>query len=122
MFKMRSLMMFKMRSLSKIWQLVSFIGFYLKKLITSNLYLTYDIITPGFHMHPAIIKVPIQLRRPYEILTLISLVTMTPGTLSLDISADKESLYIHAMYVDNVDDFKKEIKQLEEKIHQLFNL
>ena len=38
-------------------------------------------------------------------------ITLTPGTLSLDVSADRSVLYIHAMYIHDVGRFKKEIKQ-----------
>lgn len=109
-----------MKVLIKIWQSLTFIGFYLRKLIMANLYLAYDILTYRFLMNPAIIKVPITVKTGHEILTLVSLITMTPGTLILEISKNKKHIYIHGMYVDNVDDFIKEIKHLEEKIQQLY--
>ena len=45
-----------------------------------------------------------------EITILSNLITLTPGTLSLDVSEDKKVLYIHAMYVEDVDRFRRELK------------
>jgi multicomponent Na+:H+ antiporter subunit E len=49
------------------------------------------------------------------------LITLTPGTLSLDISPDHKTLYIHAMHVDDVDEFRQEIKQrMERRVMEVF--
>jgi multicomponent Na+:H+ antiporter subunit E len=36
---------------------------------------------------------------------------MTPGTLSVDVSDDRGTLYIHAMYIDDIEEFRREIKE-----------
>lgn len=110
-----------MKVVIKIWQVLSFIIFYLKKLVMANLYLAFDILTLKFYMKPAIIEIPLHLKKGYEIMILVSLVTMTPGTLVLDVS-DKEHLYIHAMYLDDEGALKQEIMHLEDRIKQLFKI
>ena len=48
------------------------------------------------------------------------MISLTPGTLSLDVSEDRKTLYIHAMYVENPDDLRKEIKDgLEKRLLEL---
>ena len=44
-------------------------------------------------------------------LVLTTFITLTPGTLSLDVSSDRRTLYIHSMYVDDVEEFRESIKQ-----------
>ena len=71
-------------------------------------------------MNPAIYEVPVRLKKDHEILALVNLITMTPGTLSLDLSKDKKKLYVHSMYTGNKKDFIQEIKELEKRIHRSF--
>jgi multisubunit Na+/H+ antiporter MnhE subunit len=54
--------------------------------------------------------VPLELERDSEIALLANLITLTPGTLSLDVSADRRTLYVHAMAVTSPDDLRREIQ------------
>jgi multicomponent Na+:H+ antiporter subunit E len=72
-------------------------------------------------MRPAIVAVPLDLTSDFQITLLANLITLTPGTLSLDISDDKKILYVHGMYVDDVDEFRRSIKQgFEKRVQELF--
>jgi len=42
---------------------------------------------------------------------LANLITLTPGTLSLDVSDDRKVLYVHAMYINDREQFVQSIKQ-----------
>jgi multicomponent Na+:H+ antiporter subunit E len=46
-----------------------------------------------------------------EILLLANLITLTPGSLTLDISEDRRTLFVHAMFVDDADAFRRTIKE-----------
>lgn len=110
-----------MKIIIKIWHIIEFSAFYLKKLVISNIEVAYEILTPRFHMDPAIIEVPIELKKDYQILAFVNLITMTPGTLSLDISDDRKKLYVHAMYARDSDKFLREIQLLSRNIHKLLS-
>ncbi len=90
---------------------ISFFFFYLGEIILANVQIAVDILTPKHRMRPAILAIPLDVKSDIQLLAVNNLVTMTPGTLSLDISPDRKTLYVHAMYVDNIDDIKKEIKE-----------
>lgn len=94
----------------KVRQVLGFAAFFIRELILANLRLTYDVITPGFHMRPAVVAVPLDARTDLEITLLANLITVTPGSFSLDVSDDRTVLYIHAMYVDDPEAFRREIK------------
>jgi multicomponent Na+:H+ antiporter subunit E len=85
--------------------------YFLYELIKANLQVAMDVITPKFYMKPAIIEFPLDAKTDLEITFLANVITLTPGTLSLDVSEDRKSLYIHAMYVDDKEEFIDEIKQ-----------
>jgi multicomponent Na+:H+ antiporter subunit E len=91
--------------------------FFIKESVKSNLWIAYDIITPGLSINPAIIAVPLDIRGDLEIVTLASMITLTPGTLSLEISPDQKKLYIHEMYIKgkDIESSKMNIKKGFEK-------
>jgi len=94
----------------KVRTVVSFALFFLWEVVKANLRVAYDVLTPRMRITPAIIAIPLDARTDAEITFLANLITLTPGTLSLDVSEDRKILYIHAMYVENVDQFRQEIK------------
>jgi multicomponent Na+:H+ antiporter subunit E len=73
--------------------------------------MAYDVVTPGFHMRPAVVAVPLDVETDLEITLLANLITVTPGSFSLDVSDDRKVLYVHAMYVDDPDEYRREIKE-----------
>lgn len=87
----------------RIPKIISLILFFHWELILANLRLAWDAITPGYQMTPGIIAIPLDVKTDAEITLLSNLITLTPGTLSLDVSEDKSVLYIHAMFIDDGD-------------------
>ena len=57
-----------------------------------------------------VIEVPIEAKTDLEITLLANLITLTPGTLTLDVAPDRKSLYVHAMFVDDPEQIRAEIK------------
>jgi multicomponent Na+:H+ antiporter subunit E len=106
----------------KPWHLVSFLAYYLKELVVANLVLSYDILTPIHYMKPGIVEIPLELDKNFELLSMVNLTSMTPGSLSLDVSDDKKKLYVHGMYIDNPEEFKRKIKEgLENRVKKLYS-
>jgi multicomponent Na+:H+ antiporter subunit E len=93
----------------------SFTFYFLYELIKANLQVAADVVTPKFYMEPGIIKFPLDAKTDLEITLLANVITLTPGTLSLDVSDDRKVLYIHAMYVHDRDEFIDSIKNGFEK-------
>jgi len=89
---------------------INFVIFIIYQLVLSNLRVAYDVITPGPNRSPAVIGVPLDAETDAEISLLANLITLTPGTLSLDVSEDRQTLYIHAMFAEDTESFCREIK------------
>ena len=102
-----------LRWITRLFYLIEFSLFYLKEVIMSNLKVAYDVVTPNYYMQPAFIELNIEGLTDRQILFLANLITMTPGTLSLDVPEDKKQLKIHSMYVD---DPKAAVEELETQI------
>ena len=100
---------------------IGLIVFFLKELVVSSIRVAVDVLRPRFTMRPAIIKVPLDVRSDIEITLLANLISLTPGTLSVDVSDDKAHLYVHAMYGDEPDLVVRGIKHdFERRIQEVF--
>lgn len=95
---------------SKIPKAIMFVFYFIKEIILANLIVAYDIITPKDYMKPGIIAVPLTVKTDIEITLFSNLLSLTPGTLSLDVSNDKKILYVHALYVKDADTFRTKLK------------
>lgn len=98
---------------TKIRRFVSLVVFLVYSLILASLRLTLDILTPTHRMQPGIIAVPLEAKTDAEISLLTNLISLTPGTLSLDVSEDRSTLFVHVMYIasGDVDRVRRMIKQ-----------
>lgn len=100
----------------------SFFFFFIYELVKANLQVAWEVGTPRFHMKPGIVAVPLDVTSDGEITMLANLITLTPGTLSLDVSEDKKVLYVYSMYITNKEEFIRGIKNgFEKRIIGLFS-
>ena len=65
---------------------------------------------PEHKSRPGIIAVPLDDHREMALLVLTNYISLTPGTLSLDVTEDCNTLYIHAMFADDPDEIRRAIK------------
>lgn len=110
----------KLSYFQKTKQFVGFALFFGKELIVSSFKVAKDVVKPLPMMRPGVVGIPLDAQTDLEITLLANIISLTPGTLSLDVSADRKTLYIHAMYVLNPDDLRREIKDgLERRLLEL---
>lgn len=102
---------------AKVPQVARFVAFYFWQLILANFRVAHDVMTPTHYMRPGVIAVPLEAQTDAEITLLSNLITLTPGSLSLDLSADRRVLYVHVMYIDN-DDVEEARRQIKEGLER----
>jgi len=86
------------------------------ELIRSNLKIAYEVVTPPHGMRPGIVAVPLDTRSDTETLILANLITLTPGTLTVEIDAEGKTLYMHDMYVEDPEKTRAAVKEGFEKL------
>ncbi len=91
-------------------------AYFLYELTVSGLQVAWDVITPGHRSRPGIIAVPLDLEEPIQITVLANLISLTPGSLSLDVSPDGTTLYVHEMFIDDPDETRRRIKEGFERL------
>ena len=84
-------------------RVISLMLVFIRELVLSTIGVARLALTPRLasHLAPAIIAFPLTAKSDAEITLLANLVTLTPGTLSLDISADRSFLYIHVLRLED---------------------
>ncbi|KZZ83381.1 MULTISPECIES: Na+/H+ antiporter subunit E [Bacillaceae] len=88
---------------------------FMKELIMANLSVLKIIITPKLKLTPGIFSYETELTKAWEITVLSNLITLTPGTLVVEISDDNKTLYIHAMDISSEEEARKDIRDSFEK-------
>jgi multicomponent Na+:H+ antiporter subunit E len=95
--------------------------FFLWEVLLSNLRITRVILSPKLDLKPAIVAVDVQsLSRP-ALIVMANFITLTPGTLSLDISADQSTLYVHTIHLDSAEQFRTELyENVRRRVQEVF--
>ncbi len=100
----------------RLAKLAVFGAFFLRELIVANARVAWEILTPPHKMTAGIVAVPLHTRNDWEATLMANLVTLTPGTLTIDIEDDRSKLYVHSMYVASPDAFRKQMSDFERRL------
>jgi multicomponent Na+:H+ antiporter subunit E len=92
---------------------------FIADMVTANLHVAAAVISPKLDVRPGIVAVPTQLSGPRLVL-LANYVTLTPGTISVDVSRDSSVLYVHALDLSAPDELRAEVAEVERRILEVF--
>ena len=90
-------------------------------IVLANLTVARRVIGPVAELKPAFIEVPLDLRDPFVATVLGSIVSLTPGTLSIDVDQERWVLCLHALDAPDPDALIRDIKQrYEASLKEIF--
>ena len=105
---------------SRAFKIVEFVLFFIFEVIKANLRLAFTILSPRMDLQPAVVAFPLELKTEAGIILLANLITLTPGSLSLDTSSDKKILFIHTIKLEDKDEFIFDIRHgFERRVREL---
>lgn len=92
-------------------------------ILVANIQVAWIVLTvPNAKLKPAWIVVPLELRQPEAITLLAGTITLTPGTVSADLSDEGHSLLVHVLHTDNREAVRDEIKtRYERRLKEIFS-
>lgn len=94
---------------------------FLYELVMSTIRVAITVLSPNMNLKPGIFAYKLEVDRDFEITILANLITLTPGTLSVDVSEDKQYLYVHAIDCSDVDATRRDIADsFERRILEAF--
>jgi multicomponent Na+:H+ antiporter subunit E len=94
----------------KVMQLANLALYLIWHIIIANIQIAWRVLKPRLELRPAVIAVRLSARSDAEITALANLITLTPGTLTVDISPDHSALYVHTMYLQDHRQFTRALK------------
>ena len=105
----------------KTIRIFSLFMLFLKELAMSAVRVMVLVLKPKMVVHPGIFAFELTVDKDFEIALLANLITLTPGTLSVDVSADRKLLFVHALDCSDIEAAKKDIAEgFERKILEAF--
>lgn len=119
-FGKRTLKVLKL-NIKHFWPLVQLLFIFMYELLVANLTVLKHVFSPKLNIKPGIIKVPIEVEGPFWITMLANMITLTPGTLTVDVAPDNKFFYVHCLNIDNEDTIVSDIKgTFEKKIMEVY--
>ena len=110
--------------LHRVWELVKFSAYFMKILIEANLQVAWTVVTPGMDAAPRFIRYPVGDLSDAEVTTLANAITLTPGTLSIDLCEPRPGdppghvLLVHAMYAQDREAAVAELDELTRRMRE----
>lgn len=90
-----------------------FLLFFLWALVHASAIVAWEVITPANRIHEGIVALPLR-TQSYGVATLIAnAISLTPGTLTIEVSRSPLVLYVHVLHLRQVDQVRRELRRLE---------
>lgn len=103
-----------MRALTRPFRIVGFALYFLRELVVANLRVARDVLSPGMpNLRAGIVRFPTRTRPGWERTTLANAITMTPGTLTLEVDDAHDALYVHTLYAEDREAFTASLQAME---------
>ncbi len=105
----------------RLWPAFRLKLLFFRELMRSATRVARLVLSPKMAIAPGVVAVPVSLQRDAEITLLANLITLTPGTLTVDVSEDRRALYVHALEADDPEAVKRDIRSgFERAIRETF--
>ena len=96
-------------------------GFFIRELVLANVTVAIDVLRPVTAIQPAVVAIPLDVTSDAEILLLSMLINITPGSVTIDLAADRRTLYVHVMHMTSPEASRRDIKAgFERRVLLLF--
>ncbi len=95
----------------KWWALLVLVLVFFKELIIANFIVIAQVLRPRLNIEPGIIAYPTELETGVQVTILANMISLTPGTLSMEISPDNKIIFIHVFHIDDEEAIVRGIKE-----------
>lgn len=86
--------------LRRVMKIIYLIQLFIKELVTSSFSVMKQILTPNLKITPGIFTYRTNLTGEWEVTALALLLTLTPGSVVMEVSEEGDVFYIHAMDIE----------------------
>ena len=104
----------------RLWRLPALAAWATGAITRASLQVARDIISPSAALKPGIVIVPVRLTTPTQIAVWVSLINLTPGTLTIEVSDDLDEAWVHSLYAGDPEALRQELIELEQRVSHAF--
>ena len=111
------------KSINRYLWFLYYVPLFIWECIKANIDVAYRVIHPDLPINPGIVKVKTTLKSDTGLTFLANTITLTPGTMSVDIDEENGFLYIHWIDVKDKDIQKATeiiVKMFEDVLRRIF--
>lgn len=99
----------------RVWRILRLVWVFLYELAVSAFSVAWLVLQPQMRFTSGIVAIELETETDFEIMLFANMISLTPGTLSLDVSDDRETLYVHVMDCQDPEAEKRSMKQAFER-------
>jgi len=102
-------------------KLIAFFGLLLGDIVVSNIVVAKQVLGTPKRLQPGFVMIPLDLKEALPITILASTISLTPGTVSIEVSKNRKTLYVHALHVESESKLVDRIKyRYEQPLKEIF--
>lgn len=95
-------------------------GYFARELVQANVVVAWEVLTPSNRINEGIVAVPIASSSPLLTTLVANAITLTPGTLTLEVRADEGLLYVHVLHLHSIEAVRHDVANLERHVLRAF--
>ena len=93
---------------------IHFAGFVIYKLVEANLYLAWEIVTKENSINVGVVAVPLRTESRMAEMVVANVITLTPGTVTIESLGSPAVLYVNVMHLHDLDEVRRDLLHIEE--------
>lgn len=90
-----------------------FLGYFLYKLAEANVVVAWEVVTPGSRINLGVVAVRLHGGSDLVITSVANAISLTPGTLTLEVRRDPPTLYVHVLHLRSIEQTREQVRRLE---------
>lgn len=102
-----------------LWAL-RLLGYFVVKLVQANAVVAWEVVTPRNRIVEGIVAVPVTSASDVLVSVVANAISLTPGTLTLEVATDPHVLYVHVLHLRDIDDVRRDVTRLERYVLRAF--
>lgn len=99
---------------------VRLLAYFLRMLVEASLAVAWEVVTPTIRVNEGIVAVPVLGVSDPLVTVVANAVSLTPGTLTLEVDRHPTVLYVHVLHLSDPDSVRRDVQRLEELVIRAF--
>lgn len=89
------------------------VAYFVRMLVMATALVAWEVVTPQNRINQGIVKIPMLLESRGMVTIIANMISLTPGTLTIEVREDPMTLYVHVLHLRTVEEVRQEVRKLE---------